>query len=276
MLDPQARELGLEHGPPMAVLGGEDAAVVGEHGRGGAVPRPRCLEDLGDVERARDGEGDRCEREAAVVVDQVHDLDAAPVRELPVGHVGLPALIGQPGLEALEARARAFLRLRRHQAAAAQRAPDRRDRRRALERACQVPVDGERAGVETVAGQLLAQADDLVLDVRAFDSAKSSRIESRLYKSLAGLLDLDTGPSYANADFPSLQVVARVVAHVRQLATGALRLRRDIDDHFVVAAFCALRRASRPDVPAIRRRHAVVHASILLEQLALKSGKGPH
>jgi hypothetical protein len=88
----QPLELGLQHHFPAAVLGGEDAAVVGKHRRGGAVTRTGLLEDPAHVNGGGHREGDRGPAQPAVVVDEVHDLGTPTAGERPVGHVRLPAL----------------------------------------------------------------------------------------------------------------------------------------------------------------------------------------
>jgi hypothetical protein len=63
--------------------------VAGERGR----------ERVGDVGGFEHGPGGDRDRQPRVVVDDVEDLHAAAVGELPVGEVGLPAFVGLIGFE---------------------------------------------------------------------------------------------------------------------------------------------------------------------------------
>jgi len=80
-----------------ALSAGEDGAVVGEDAGGDPAAHERLLEGGDDV-----GAGDRAAWDAAqtqpgVVVEQVEDLHAGAVGELPMGGVGLPAFVGLVG-----------------------------------------------------------------------------------------------------------------------------------------------------------------------------------
>ena len=80
------------------------------------------------------------------------------VVEVPVRHVGLPGLVGQGGLEAHPARARALLGLGGDEAAAPQHPVDRGQRRHGGPALAQVPGDGAGPGVEAVSARRLRQA----------------------------------------------------------------------------------------------------------------------
>jgi hypothetical protein len=59
-------------------------------------------ERLQRIGRLDGGESDRRDKQAGVVVDEVQDLDLGVLGQVPVGGVGLPAFVGQAGLEADE------------------------------------------------------------------------------------------------------------------------------------------------------------------------------
>src|ERR1035438_3631464 len=93
--DTQGGELGLEAAAAVAELGGEDAAVVGQH-RGRQPEMPRTLVERGHHVghgRHRQHDGDR--HHPGVVVHEVEDLDTRPIGQGPVGHVRLPRLVRQ-------------------------------------------------------------------------------------------------------------------------------------------------------------------------------------
>ncbi len=163
--DPEALELGLEHDLPAARSGGVDRPVVGEHRRRGPVRGPGLLEDPADVDRRRDRQGHRAQTEPAVVVDEVDDLGPS-AGEGPVGHVRLPALVGERCLEPDERGPRPLARLRGDQAAPPQDPPDRAHRGDRTVLPGQVPVDRHRPGVKALGQEVRAQRDDLVLKVR--------------------------------------------------------------------------------------------------------------
>jgi hypothetical protein len=79
---------------------GEDGAVVGQY-RGGCAPSGEGggegVDDVGAADTAPREAGDR---QSGVVVEDVEDFHAAAVGEVPVGDVGLPAVVGQLGAEA--------------------------------------------------------------------------------------------------------------------------------------------------------------------------------
>jgi hypothetical protein len=126
-----------------------------------------CLDDVGGTCVGEDPRGDQG---PGVVVEDVEDLHLGAVGEGPVGDVGLPALVGQVGLEAPPGATGPLLGLGDNLAPSAQHPPDRRHRRHHLVVAPmadkQVVVDGVGAGVEALASQGLAQGHDLVLHRR--------------------------------------------------------------------------------------------------------------
>jgi hypothetical protein len=103
-----------------------------------------------------------------VVVEEVVDLHAGAVGELPVGGVGLPAFVGQVGAEPGAGALGPFAGLRGDEPATGQHPPDRRDSRQGFHAGCgQVGADRLGAGVQALLRQVLAQPDDLVLEVQA-------------------------------------------------------------------------------------------------------------
>jgi hypothetical protein len=90
-----------------------------------------------------------------VVVDEVDDLAVGFVFEVPVGHVGLPALVGERCFETLPARARTFLGLRGDEASPNQDPVDRRPSRRFQALGLEVVADGGGARVEAELSQTL-------------------------------------------------------------------------------------------------------------------------
>ena len=101
-----------------------------------------------------------------MVVEEADDLDLAAIREVPLGRVGLPHLIGLVRLEAYVAGLRALLRLRGDEALPHQDAVDRGRRRGVAELAPEVDLHGGRPSVGAVLQELLAEQHDPVLDVR--------------------------------------------------------------------------------------------------------------
>jgi hypothetical protein len=95
----------------------------------------------------------------------VHDLHVGAVGQGRVGDVGLPAFVGLLGGEAQVAALGPFVGLRGDEAAGGQDPPDGADRRRRLVGAQQVAADGVGAGFVAVPVQVLADPDDLVLDL---------------------------------------------------------------------------------------------------------------
>ena len=59
-------------------------------------------EDLVHGTRFETRHGHRSQDQPRVVVDEIEDFNVAAISELPVGAVGLPHLVGQLGLEALD------------------------------------------------------------------------------------------------------------------------------------------------------------------------------
>ena len=139
-----------------ARLGGEDGAVVCEDGGGQSPAGERVVEDVDDVGGFVDRQRVAGDGQAAVVVDDVEDLDGGAVGEVPVGGVGLPALVGLVGFEADQRRLRAFLRLGGDEPAAGQDPPDRRGGGCGAVAPVQVRGDGRGAGIQPVVEQLFA------------------------------------------------------------------------------------------------------------------------
>jgi hypothetical protein len=97
-----------------------------------------------------------------VVVEPGADLDLAPVGEAPVGHVGLPDLVGDVGLEAVPGAARARAWLGRDEAGAHEDASDGRGRGGVEPFPFEVPGDRHRPGIEALRAELGAQVEDPV------------------------------------------------------------------------------------------------------------------
>ena len=143
---------------------GEDRAVVAEQRGRIAVLVSGFAEatiDVGALEHDQSGAGWAV---AAVVVEDVQDLDVGAVGELPVGGVGGPHLVGLFGLEAQVAALGALVRLRGDEPAGGQDPPDRADRRSRAVALLKVERDGGRAGLMAIAVELFADRDDLLLD----------------------------------------------------------------------------------------------------------------
>ena len=85
--------------------------------------------------------------------------------KLPVGDVGLPALVGELGLEADPGGPGPLVGLGHHKPPPPEHAPDRGDRRCVAALLNQVVPDRLRAGVEALLTELLAQPHDLVLEL---------------------------------------------------------------------------------------------------------------
>jgi hypothetical protein len=102
-----------------------------------------------------------------VIVEVIEDLDADTVRELPMGEVALPYLVGQVGFEADERAFRLLLGLRGDQPVAFEDAPDRGHRGDVGIGEPEVVRDGVWAAVVAGRVELVAQLDDGGLDVVA-------------------------------------------------------------------------------------------------------------
>jgi hypothetical protein len=100
-----------------------------------------------------------------VVIEPVQDLHVQAVGQGPVGDVALPAFVGLLGGEADVAGLGALVRLRADEPAGAQDPPDRRHRGCASVPGAQVRGDGRSAGFVPVFVEVLADLDDLVLDI---------------------------------------------------------------------------------------------------------------
>jgi hypothetical protein len=116
---------------------------------------------VGGLDRAEAG---RADQQARVVVDQVQDLDGQARGQRPVRRIGLPELVGQRRLEADHRRARTLARLRHHEPALAEQPDDRAGRGHRAGAPSEVPLDGQRAGVEPLRQESGAQRDDLIGD----------------------------------------------------------------------------------------------------------------
>jgi hypothetical protein len=94
-----------------------------------------------------------------MVIEPREDLAVGAIGEAPMAEVGLPALVGQFGLEADIAGLGTLLRFRFDEPRGQQTAAD-RGWRHGHPTGGEMPSDSERAGVETHAGQLAAQVHD--------------------------------------------------------------------------------------------------------------------
>lgn len=131
----------LRHAP------GVRTGVKDAHGVGGSGHR-QCL-----AAQANPG----------VVIDEVDDFHAGSVDKLPMRHVQLPALVGKLGLDALVGTAGPLVGLGNDEAPARKHPPYGGHRRWIRMALRQMPVDGLSPDVQTLAGQLLADPNDLVL-----------------------------------------------------------------------------------------------------------------
>ena len=130
---------------------------------------------VGGLEHPPRGGGNQ---QPGMVVDDVEDLDLPATGEHPVGHVGLPQLVGQPGSEAAPGGAWPLARLRGDKATPAQHPPDRRHARARPDLLpAQVPGNGLRARVVAGIGELLTQLDDPGLQ-RLIDDPARVRVRS--------------------------------------------------------------------------------------------------
>ena len=163
--DAQRGELGLEPAAAVAELGGEDAAVVGQHRR--RQPETPCtlVEGGHHIGRGRDRQHNGDRDHPGVVVDEIEDLHPGAVGEGPVGHVRLPGLVGQRRLEAHPGGPWPLLGLGDDEATPDQGPVDAGPARSGSVTLSQVVLDGEWSGVEALLGQLLAQGHDLVLEL---------------------------------------------------------------------------------------------------------------
>ncbi len=107
---------------------GVDRAVVGERGRGPAMFLACRAERGHHVVTVDPAEGRAAEQVAGVVVEPGAVLDLGLVRKAPVGHVGLPQLVGRVGLEAVPRAARTLAWLGHDQARGMEDPSDRRGR----------------------------------------------------------------------------------------------------------------------------------------------------
>ena len=97
VVEPDAEQVELDfQGDPAAAtrLAGEDRAVVGEHAGRDAVAGERGPEPSRDVGTGGGRSGLGQQGQPGVVVDDVEDLHAAAVGQLPVRGVRLPAFVG--------------------------------------------------------------------------------------------------------------------------------------------------------------------------------------
>ena len=127
--------------------GGVDAPVVGERRGRGAVAGDEAQERADDGRPGDPGVGGARQQQPGVVVEPVQDLHVGAVCQVPMGEVGLPALVGLGGLEAAVGAARPLMRLRGDQPGGVQDPPDRRSRRNVPVFGSQPRRDGDRAGV---------------------------------------------------------------------------------------------------------------------------------
>jgi hypothetical protein len=145
--------------------GGENGAVVAQDAGGKAPVGCRFVEGGDHVDGLEDRESDRGDTQAGVVVDDVQDLDLAPVGQSYVGDVHLPAFIGQFGSEVDVGGLRTLVRLRGDKASSLEHPPDGRRGGDLGPPVRPAQVDPYRlgSGVEARPDELLSDADDLVL-----------------------------------------------------------------------------------------------------------------
>ncbi len=102
-----------------------------------------------------------------MVIEPVEDLHVAAVGQCPMGEVRLPTLVGLGSGEADVGAFGPFARLRSDQAVVVQDAPNRRGGGHGQALGSQMPLQGDRAGVEAVGDELFAQRDDRTDDLIA-------------------------------------------------------------------------------------------------------------
>ena len=160
LADAEVREQVLEAVAAADQARGVDRPVVGERGGRPAV-RVAGRGEGGDHVVARDPPEHRApEQVAGVVVEPADDLDAAPVREAPVGEVGLPDLVGRRGLEPDPGAPGPLVRLGDDETRGVEGPADGRGRRDRQGLAPEVPRDRDRPGVEPLARELRPEGND--------------------------------------------------------------------------------------------------------------------
>ena len=130
-----------------AEAGGVDPCVVGQGAGRRAVFVDGLQEQRDDVVAGDGLVGGRAEQIARVIVQPVEDLDISPVGQAPVGHVGLPHLVGLGSGKPHIGASGPFARLGDDQALVMQDPADRRRRRLPQAFALQMPGDRHRASV---------------------------------------------------------------------------------------------------------------------------------
>lgn len=115
---------------------------------------------------AHAGVGGAAQQIPRVVIEPVQNFDIGAVGQMPVGEVRLPAGVGLGGLEADIGAARSFTWLAGDQPGLVQDAADRRCRGGLQAFVFQMPGNGDRAGVMALTGQLGAQSDHPVANLR--------------------------------------------------------------------------------------------------------------
>jgi hypothetical protein len=181
LADAEVGEQVLEAVAAAGEAGRVDRPVVSERGGGPAVGIAGRDERGHHVVAGDPPAGGAVEQVAGVVVEPGADLDLAPVRQAPVGEVGLPQLVGQRGLEAPPGTARALARLGHDEAGGVEDAPDGRGRRDGQALAPEVPGDGSRTRVQAAGGELDPHGDDpLAHGVRRAAGAGVRPARSRL------------------------------------------------------------------------------------------------
>jgi hypothetical protein len=148
-----------------AVAAGEHRTVVAEQAGRVAMGGSGFGETVVDVAGLEHREGVAAEAQPGVIVEDVEDLHVGVIGQRPVSDVQLPAFVGLFGGEADVAAFGAFVWLGSDEASGAQDPPDRRHRGAFTVALLKVSGDRGRAGLMSVAFKVLAQRDDLVLDV---------------------------------------------------------------------------------------------------------------
>ena len=115
---------------------------------------------------------------SGVVVEPVEDLDFTAIGQLPVGEIGLPALVGLGGFKSVVGAAWTFTWLGGDQPVVVQDAPDRRRRGHGQAGLVQVELQSERTGIESLVDETFSQphdGDDDVVRHRARVAGRPSR-----------------------------------------------------------------------------------------------------
>ena len=146
--------------PATGVSGGVVHAVVGQHRRGMTMLTCGFAKRRHDSAAIHDNERGDIEGVAGVVIEPRQHLHVGVVGETDMGHVCLPHLVGEIGLEPDVGRLRSLLRCGLDEPGTVQDPSDRGRRHRHVVASLEVPADRFRARVETLRGEGSSSLDD--------------------------------------------------------------------------------------------------------------------